>query len=1032
MRPAPAAGLRLAPKPRRAEHPPLVLSPASASASAVAAPARDPRPAAYYAGLLASLSDECRARHPLDASPQRAHPSRACGVLHARVLRLGLPLRGRLGDALVDLYGRSGRVAHAWSALGCLGAGASGAAASSVLSCHARSGSPRDVLDAFRRVRGSLGARPDQFGLAVVLSACSRVGVVDYGWQVHCDVLKSGFCSSAFCEAALVDMYAKCGQVADARRVFDGIACPDTICWTSMIAGYHRTGHYIEALALFSRMEKMGSVPDQVTCATVISTLASMGKLDDARTLLKKIHMPSTVAWNAVISSYAQNGLESEVFSMYRDMRRQGLRPTRSTFASVLSAVANVTAFDQGQQVHSVAVRHGLDGNVFVASSLINLYVKSGCISDAKKIFELSTEKNIVMWNAMLNGFVQNKLVEETVEIFQYMRRVDLEVDEFTFVSVIGACINMDSLGLGRQVHCMTIKNCMDANLFVANATLDMYSKLGATDVAKALFSLIPDKDIVSWNALIVGLVHNKEEEEAVHILKKMKLHGIIPDEVSFATAINACSNIQATETGKQIHCASIKYNIYSNPAIGSSLIDLYSKHGDVESSRKVFAQVDESSIVPRNALITGLVQNNREDEAIELFQQALKDGLKPSSFTFSSILSGCTSLLSSVIGKQVHCYTLKSGLLNEDTSVGVSLIGIYLKCKMLDDANKLLMEIPDQKNMLEWTAIISGYAQNGYSDQSLVSFWRMRSYDVRSDEATFASVLKACSDIGTLTDGKEIHGLIIKSGFVFHDIATSALIDMYSKCGDIISSFEIFKELKNKQDIMPWNSMIVGFAKNGYANEALFLFQQMQESQIKPDEITFLGILTACNHAGLISEGRHFFESMSQVYGLMPRVDHFACFIDLLGRGGHLQEAQEVIDHLPFRADGVIWATYLAACRMHKDEERGKLAAKKLVELEPQSSSTYVFLSSLHAAAGNWVEAKIAREVMQEKGVTKFPGRSWITVGNKTNLFVVQDKYHPDTLSIYEMLGDLTGMIKKDDEIEGYDQLLSSGMLEG
>ncbi|TVU15253.1 hypothetical protein EJB05_38763, partial [Eragrostis curvula] len=1020
MRSAYAARLRPAPTPIAEQLPLLRLTPSSAA----------PNPAVYYINLLASLARECHAHHPFDASPRGAHPSQACGVLHARILRLGLPLGGRLGDALIDLYARSGGAGHAWRALGSLGTQASGAAASSVLSCHARSESPRDVLDAFRRVKSATGGRPDQFGLAIVLSACSRLGVLDYGRQVHCDVLKSGFSSSAFCQAALVDTYAKCGEVSDARKVFDGIACPDTICWTSMIAGYHRVGRHHQALALFSRMEKMGSVPDQVTCVTIISALASMGRLEDARTMLKRIHMPSTVAWNAVISSYAQSGLESEVFSLYKDMRNQGLWPTRSTFASVISATASTTAFDEGRQVHAAAIRHGLDANVFVGSSLINLYVKHGCIASAKKVFHFSSEKNVVMWNAMLNGFVQNDLEEETIQMFRYMRRIDLEVDDFTFVGVLGACINLDSLCLGRQVHCITIKNHMDANLFVANATLDMYSKLGAIDIAKELFSLIPNKDSISWNALIVGLAHNEEEEEAVCMLKRMMLHGITPDEVSFATAINACSNIQATETGKQVHCASIKYNICSNHAVGSSLIDLYSKHGDLESSRKILAQVDPSSIVPRNALITGLVQNKREDEAIELFHQVLKDGFKPSSFTFASILSSCNGLASSVIGKQVHCYTLKSGLLNVDSSLGIALIGIYLKCKMLEDANKLLMEMPDQKNLVEWTAIISGYAQNGYSDHSLLSFWRMRTYDVHSDEATFASVLKACSEMAALTDGQQIHGLIIKSGFGSYEIASSALIDMYSKCGDVTSSFEIFNELKSKKDIMLWNSMIVGFAKNGYASEALSLFQKMQESQLKPDEVTFLGVLIACSHAGLISEGRNFFYSMSKVYGLIPRVDHYACFIDLLGRGGHLEEAQEVIDKLPFEADGVIWATFLAACRMHKDEEKGKIAAKKLIKLEPQSSSTYVFLSNLHAATGNWVEAKVTRETMREKGVTKFPGCSWITVGNKTNVFVVQDKDHPDTLSIYETLGHLTRMIEKDNNIEEYGQHVSSVLL--
>jgi pentatricopeptide repeat protein len=211
-------------------------------------------------------------------------------------------------------------------------------------------------------------------------------------------------------------------------------------------------------------------------------------------------------------------------------------------------------------------------------------------------------------------------------------------------------------------------------------------------------------------------------------------------------------------------------------------------------------AQVDASSIVPINPLIAGLLRNNREKENMQLFQQLLRDDLKPSSLTFSSILSGCTGLSSSILCKQVHCYTLKSGLLNDDTSLGVSLIGIYLKSKMPEDANKLLIEVPDHKSLFEWTAIISGYAQNGYSSESFLSFWRMRSYDVHSDEATFASILKACSEMTSLTDGKEIHGLIVKSGFDSYEMTASSLIDMYSKCGDIISAFEAFKQLKKKK----------------------------------------------------------------------------------------------------------------------------------------------------------------------------------------------------------------------------------------
>uniref|UniRef100_A0A452XP86 Pentatricopeptide repeat-containing protein n=1 Tax=Aegilops tauschii subsp. strangulata TaxID=200361 RepID=A0A452XP86_AEGTS len=230
--------------------------------------------------------------------------------------------------------------------------------------------------------------------------------------------------------------------------------------------------------------------------------------------------VPSTVAWNAVISSYAQqSGMDHEVFGFYKDMKRQGLWPSRSTFASMLSAAANMAALVEGRQFHASAVRHGLDANVFVGSSLINLYAKCGCIGEARDVFDFSREKNIVMWNAMLNGLVRNEQQEEAIQMFWYMMRLGLEADEFTFVSVLGACAHLDSHCLVRQVQCVTIKNCMNASLLVANATLDMYSRFGAIVDAKTLFSLIPYKDSVSWNALIVGLAHNGEEEEAIGML---------------------------------------------------------------------------------------------------------------------------------------------------------------------------------------------------------------------------------------------------------------------------------------------------------------------------------------------------------------------------------------------------------------------------------------------------------------------------------------------------------------------------------
>ncbi|OAY68075.1 Pentatricopeptide repeat-containing protein, mitochondrial [Ananas comosus] len=702
--------------------------------------------------------------------PRRSQTSQTCKTLHARILRLGLRLSGKLGSALVDLYSKSGDLGHARIAVDRLEE-RDGSAWSSVLSGRSVWGSSEEVVGDFRSIRCSNG-RPDQFGLAVVLSACARLDALNYGRAVHCDVVKDGFGSSSFCEGALVDMYSKCDRIADAQKVFDGITHPDTISWTNMIAGYVRVAMCSEALELFFRMEKNGGVPDQVTYVTVISACVSSGKLDDAKSLFTRMNSPNTVAYNAIISGYTQNGLEDDALGFYKEMRRKGLRPTRSTLGSVLSAAANLTALDGGRQIHSEAIRFGLDSNVYVGSALINIMNGRSrplnCLGDAA---------------------------------------TGVETDEFTLLVYLARCF------------------------------------------------------------------------------------------------------LESSDFGRQLHCAVIKSNLGSNS-------------------------------------------------------------------------------------------------------------------KMIEDANELFAEMPHTDSLVLWTAIISGHAQNGCSDEALSLFWKMRSCNVRSDEAAFASVLGACADLASITDGKEVHSLIIKSGFASYGTASSALVDMYSKCGDVHSSFKVFENMENKEDIISWNSMIVGLAKNGYAPEALTMFQKMRESNIEPDDVTFLGVLTACAHAGLVSEGRHFFDSMTEIYRIAPRLDHYACMVDLLGRVGHLKEAQDFIERSPFEPDSVIWATFLAACRTHNDEIRGKIAAEKLAELEPTNSSTYILLSNLFASSGNWSGAKMVREAMRERGVRKSPGCSWITVGNKTSLFLAGDKFHPDSVIIYEILSDLIGVMKQHEHVNEYELL--------
>ncbi|KAJ4956716.1 hypothetical protein NE237_013499 [Protea cynaroides] len=980
-----------------------------------------------YTGLLKSCLQECKliqSHRLLDQMPQqKQQSSKNSKVLHAQILKFGLGLNGKLGNIIVDLYSKCGNLDFARKAFDRLDK-KDGLAWNSILSLYSRCGMLEDVILAFGSMWNSC-IPPNQFSFAIVLSACARLMAVGPGRQVHCNIIKMGFEFNSFCEGSLINMYAKSDYLTDARKIFDRAADPDTVSWTAMIAGYVRNCMPEEALKLFKEVQDLGHEPDQVAFGTVMTAYIGLHRLDDACRVFAQMPNPNVVAWNVMISGHAQSGYSVEAINFFQDMRVSGVKSTRSTLGSVLSAIASLAALDQGQQVHSEAIRLGLDSNVFVGSALINMYAKCQSMEDARKVFDAVNERNIVLWNAMLGGYTNNGYPCQVFDLFSDMRGCGFKPDEFTYTSLLSACACQENLAMGRQLHSFLIKSNYESSIFVGNAMVDMYAKSGDLKDAKQQFELIQDRDNVSWNAIIVGYIHEEFENEAFIMFQQMILDGFVPDEVSLASLQSACANVQALELGKQVHCFAVKYGLELNLYAGSSLVDMYAKCGDMQAANVVLAEMPEQSVVARNALIAGYAQNNDMDEAVNSFQELQAAGLKPSKFTFASILPACSGPIRLGMGRQVHCYTIKSGFLQDDEFLGIALLGMYLKSQTHEDANKLFSEIPDPKSTVLWTAIISGYAQDGYSEEALWFFREMHSCNVIADEATFASVLSACACSAALKDGREVHSLITRSGFNLDESMGSALVDMYAKCGDMKNSVQIFEEMDNKQDVISWNSMIVGFAKNGYADDALKIFDRMKQALVKPDDVTFLGVLTACSHAGLISRGCELFDIMMNHYGILPRFDHYACMIDLLGRGGYLKEAEEFIKILPFEPGAGIWATFLASCRLHGDYERGQWAAEKLIELEPQNSSPYVLLSNIYAEAGNWDGVNKVRMAMKERSVKKMPGCSWIVVGKKTNMFSAADKFHPSASEIYEVLKDLTALMKEDGYIVSAESVL-------
>jgi pentatricopeptide repeat protein len=633
-------------------------------------------------------------------------------------------------------------------------------------------------------------------------------------------------------------------------------------------------------------------------------------------------------------------------------------------------------------------------------------------LCDAKKVFDVVCERNVVMWNTILGVYAQNGCLIDVMELFSEMMECGNEPDEFTYSSILSSCACFEFLDIGRQLHSTIIKKRFTDNLCVNNALVDMYAKAGALKEARKQFERMKYRDNISWNAILVGYVQEEEETDAFDMFRRMNRNGIVPDEVSMASILSACGNIKALEAGTQFHSLSVKLGLMTNLFAGSSLIDMYSKCGVIEDARKVYSSMPEWSVVSMNALIAGYALKDTK-EAINLLHEMQILGMKPSEITFASLIDCCKDPHKVILGMQIHCAILKSGLLCGSEFLGTSLLGMYMDSQKMAEANVLFSELSNLKSLVLWTALISGHIQNDCSDEALKLYREMRNNNILPDQATFVTVLRACALLSSLQDGKEIHSLIFHTGFDLDELTSSALVDMYAKCGDVENAAKVFEELAIKKDTISWNSMIVGFAKNGYAERALKVFDEMNQSSVTPDDVTFLGVLTACSHAGLVSEGQRIFDNMVNFYGIRPRVDHYACMVDLLGRWGFLKEAEEFIDELDVEPNAMIWANLLGACRIHGDEKRGQRAAKKLIELEPQNSSPYVLLSNIYAASEHWDEARSLRRTMVQKEIQKMPGCSWIVVGQKTSSFVAGDISHPSSDEISHALKHLTSLMR-------------------
>ncbi|KAB1994897.1 hypothetical protein ES319_D13G126900v1 [Gossypium barbadense] len=451
--------------------------------------------------------------------------------------------------------------------------------------------------------------------------------------------------------------------------------------------------------------------------------------------------------------------------------------------------------------------------------------------------------------------------------------------------------------------------------------------------------------------------------------------------------------------------------------SVGNSLITSYFRCGCLSSGRQVFDEMFERNVITWTAMISSLVQNELYEESLELFNQMRSGPVCPNSLTYLSSLMACSGLQALTGGRQIHSLLWKLGIQSE-VCIESSLMDMYSKCGQVNDAWKIFESAQDLDEV-SMTVILMGLAQNGFKEEAKRFFMKLFESGIEIDPNMLSAVLGVFSEDTSLSLGKQIHSLSIKRNFGFNSYVNNGLINMYSKCGDLEESAKVFSRMSQRNSIS-WNSMIAAFARHGDGCRALQLYEEMRSDGIAPTDITFLSLLHACSHVGLVEKGMELLKSMTDVYGIIPRAEHYACVVDMLGRAGLLNEAKTFIEGLPVKADMLVWQALLGACSIRGDPEIGKYAANQLILETPESPVPYVSMANIYSSRGKWKERARTIKRMKEIGVSKEIGISWIEIEKEVHSFVVQDRMHPQAELMYGILEELLELMLEEGYVPG------------
>ncbi|XP_050210009.1 pentatricopeptide repeat-containing protein At3g16610 [Mercurialis annua] len=700
------------------------------------------------------------------------------------------------------------------------------------------------------------------------------------------------------------------------------------------------------------------------------------------------------------------------------------IRKPHIDYIHLLEACIQSKSLLQGKLIHQHLLKNHITTPTNTQCSqiiekLTHFYLVCNNVVSARHLFDESPQKpkKVLIWNMLIRAYAWNGPFNESISLYFKMLELGIQPSKFTYPFVLKACSALQAIEEGKEIHFHAKRLKLDSDVYVATALVDMYAKCGCLEDAEMVFNDMNSRDVVAWNSMIAGFsLHGGYVDESIRLLIQMQEDFVTPNSSTMVAVLPLFAQANLLSHGKAVHGFCVRRGYIRGVVVATGLLDMYGKCRFISYARRIF---DTMGVVRNevtwSAMLGSYVICDLMREALDLFQDMMriKDAafVGPTEVTLSAVLRACAELTDVSRGRSIHCYANKLGFIS-DLMFGNTLLSTYAKCGIVDDTIRFFHEM-EFKDEVSYNAIISGCVQNGNAKEALSMFCRMRLSGMDPDSATMIGVIPACAHLAALQHGSCCHSYAIIQGFAVELTICNALIDMYAKCGRVDTARRVFDNM-HKRDIVTWNSMIFAYGNHGLGMEALNLFDKMLAGGLEPDDVTFICVVSACSHSGLVTEGQRWFNAMRRDFDIIPRMEHYVCMVDLLSRAGYFDEVHNFIKQMPFEPDVRIWSALLSACKVHNNIKLGEEVSKKIQKLGHESTGNFVLLSNMYSTVGRWHEAAEVRITQKDQGFMKSPGCSWIEIGGVVHAFIGGDTSHPQSPRIKQKLTELLVEMKK------------------